>query len=264
MAAVRDAGEGDDGGAAALAALDADAYLDRFHVRAYMQDALALLLVHRPEQPLPFLAEYYRRVRHGDNVRNREFRYVNSTPRNRLAYLTAFRRTYANLSERTDLSFLDYLELQRLLCPDFSSQFCEDVAKCLTTTGALSNALGFQPFLSMFQLLFYYSEFMMQAGEVYRKCMTTAPRAGAAGAARSTAWCGRSLSSRQSGRISTARAPRAKAAAATPSLRSRSSRRCCSSSPMQLRRRRSPLRHRRPLAVQGAQPVTRRRRRRRR
>jgi hypothetical protein len=181
MAAVRDAGEGDDGGAAALAALDADAYLDRFHVRAYMQDALALLLVHRPEQPLPFLAEYYRRVRHGDNVRNREFRYVNSTPRNRLAYLTAFRRTYANLSERTDLSFLDYLELQRLLCPDFSSQFCEDVAKCLTTTGALSNALGFQPFLSMFQLLFYYSEFMMQAGEVYRKCMTTAAAGGGGG-----------------------------------------------------------------------------------
>eukprot|EP01044_Picomonas_judraskeda_P045181 COSAG03_NODE_24612_length_271_cov_0.604651_1_plen_27_part_10 len=27
---------------------------------------------------------------------------------------------------------MDYLELQRLLCPDFPVQFCEDVAKCLT------------------------------------------------------------------------------------------------------------------------------------
>ena len=157
-----------------LATLPADDYLDRFHLRPYLQDALALVLVHRPEQPLQFLQEYYRRVRHGENVRNREFKYINATPRNRLAYLALFRRTYASLAERDDLTFLDYLELQRLLCPDFSSQFCEDVAKCLTTTGSLSNTLGFQPFLSMFQLLFYFSEFMMQAGEVYRKCMTAA------------------------------------------------------------------------------------------
>ena len=159
---------------AELAALPADDYLDRFHLRPYLQDALALVLVHRPEQPLQFLQEYYRRVRNGENVRNREFKYINATPRNRLAYLDLFRRTYVSLAERDDLTFLDYLELQRLLCPDFSSQFCEDVAKCLTTTGSLSNTLGFQSFLSMFQLLFYFSEFMMQAGEVYRKCMTTA------------------------------------------------------------------------------------------
>ncbi len=159
---------------AELAALPADDYLERFHLQPYLQDALALVLVHRPEQPLQFLAEYYRRVRHGENVRNREFKYINATPRNRLAYLDLFRQTYSSLADRADLTFLDYLELQRLLCPDFSSQFSEDVAKCLTTTGSLSNTLAFQPFLSMFQLLFYYSEFMMQAGEVYRKCMTTA------------------------------------------------------------------------------------------
>lgn len=159
---------------AELAALPADEYLERFHLQPYLKDALALVLVHRPEQPLKFLAEYYRRVRNGENVRNREFKYINATPRNRLAYLDLFRHTYASLADRADLTFLDYLELQRLLCPDFSSQFCEDVAKCLTTTGSLSNTLAFQPFLSMFQLLFYYSEFMMQAGEVYRKCMTTA------------------------------------------------------------------------------------------
>lgn len=99
-------------------------------------------------------------------------------------------RTYSNLSEREDLSFLDYLELQRVVCPDFSAQFCEDVAKCLTTTGSLSNTLGFQPFLSMFQLLFYYSEFMMHAGEVYRKCMTSAagPGGGKHGVVRSIAF----------------------------------------------------------------------------
>ena len=33
---------------AELAALPADDYLDRFHLRPYLQDALALVLVHRP------------------------------------------------------------------------------------------------------------------------------------------------------------------------------------------------------------------------
>lgn len=113
--------------AAADGALPAEEYLERHDVRTYLHDALALLLVHRPDKPLEFLAEYYRRARRGENVRNREFKYVNSTPRNRLAYLALFRRTYAKLAERSDLTFLDYLELQRVLCPDFSSQFCEDV-----------------------------------------------------------------------------------------------------------------------------------------
>ena len=50
------------------------------------------------------------------------------------------------------------------------------VAKCLTTTGNLGNTLGFAAFFSMFQLLFYYSEFMMHAGEVYRQCMSSGVR----------------------------------------------------------------------------------------
>jgi hypothetical protein len=75
-------------------------------------------------------------------------------------------------STGADLTFMDYLELQRLLCHDFPVQFCEDVAKCLTTTGCPSNALPFENFFSMFQLLFYYSEFMMHAGECYRSVDT--------------------------------------------------------------------------------------------
>ena len=158
----------------AAAAMDGPQYMRQSYLRVYLQDALALLLMEQPEDPLEFFAAYFEKVRSGDNVANRPFKYINATSRNRLAFVQLYKRTYANLFQRTDLTFMDFLELQRMLCHDFPVQFCEDVAKCLTTTGYPSNALRFESFVSMFQLLFYYSEFMMHAGECYRQCMVVA------------------------------------------------------------------------------------------
>ena len=47
-------------------------HLDRAQVRFYLQDALALLLATTPPRPLDFLADYFRRVRRGENVVYRE------------------------------------------------------------------------------------------------------------------------------------------------------------------------------------------------
>ena len=41
---------------------DAAAYLDRSDVTAYLRDAVELLLVHRPEEPLAFMDEYIRKL----------------------------------------------------------------------------------------------------------------------------------------------------------------------------------------------------------
>lgn len=161
----------------------AEEYIDRHRVAVYLQDALALLLAAKPDAPLEFLADYYRRVRRGEHVAHRSFAYVNATHRNRRSFIRLFSITFGDVeaaaaaaaaAEKSDevsggghrgalppaLTFADFLALQRLLCPDFPAHFCEDAAKCLTTGGALGHVLPLGRFLPLFRLLFYYAEFL--------------------------------------------------------------------------------------------------------
>ena len=48
--------------AADAASLDAEEYLDRCGVTAYMKDCVTLLLENRPDEPLTFMGDYFRTV----------------------------------------------------------------------------------------------------------------------------------------------------------------------------------------------------------
>ena len=71
---------------------DGDPYLR--DTTAYLRDAVELLLLHRPEQPLAFMDEYFDAVLRGRHVVGRDFAFVSATARNRLAFVAAFRTTF--------------------------------------------------------------------------------------------------------------------------------------------------------------------------
>ena len=71
---------------------DGDPYLR--DTTAYLRDAVELLLLHRPEQPLAFMDEYFDAVLRGRHVVGRDFAFVSATARNRIAFVAAFRTTF--------------------------------------------------------------------------------------------------------------------------------------------------------------------------
>ena len=47
--------------------MDAEEYLDRYGVTAYMKDVVTLLLENRPPEPIDFIADYFRTVIQGSS-----------------------------------------------------------------------------------------------------------------------------------------------------------------------------------------------------
>ena len=184
------------------AELSAEEYLARHHIGFYLRDAVAQLLEEMPERPLESAARYFRGARRGDHVCGRDFAFVNAAPHNRMAFVRQFRGRFARLESSPsgggggggeaddadteswhpnqsrppmEASFADYLQLLRLICEDFPATYTEDCAKCLTATGALTNTLRFSEFCALFQVLFFFAEFMVLSGEAYRRCMSQEP-----------------------------------------------------------------------------------------
>ena len=56
--------------------MDAEEYLDRYGVTAYMKDVVTLLLENRPPEPIDFIADYFRTVIQGSSPLLRAYRYV--------------------------------------------------------------------------------------------------------------------------------------------------------------------------------------------
>eukprot|EP00736_Rhodelphis_marinus_P000684 Rmarinus@m.17188 len=148
--------------------LSAPDYLKRYHIFLYLRDCIRLLAECRDEQPLAFVSKYFSSVLRGDHVLLREFSYVNATPHNRCCFLHAFKYAYSGLSIAA-MTFSDYYQLICLLCPDFSISPIEEAAKCLTD-GSLRNEVSFDQFFPLFEILVFFSEFVTQAGHIFRKC----------------------------------------------------------------------------------------------
>lgn len=146
--------------------LSGKAYLERYHIRRYLQDAVSLLLS-SDEPPVQFLANYFSNVANGENVLFRQFKYINCTPQNRRAFLWRFKSTYANY-EQEMLTPESFHQLLLLLCPDFPFSLVRNASRITLDVMQPSNLIEFETFSRKLFILFFFSEYMNQAALAFR------------------------------------------------------------------------------------------------
>ena len=102
-------------------ALDAEEYLDRYGVTAYMKDVVTLLLENRPASPIAFISKYFRTVTQGSSPLLRAYRYIRLAHPTQDAFIDNLVAAYAALDARRGVSGVtgaELLRLLRLLCGD--------------------------------------------------------------------------------------------------------------------------------------------------
>ena len=97
------------------AALDAEEYLDRYGVTAYMKDVVTLLLENRPASPIAFISKYFRTVTQGSSPLLRAYRYIRLAHPTQDAFIDNLVAAYAALDARRGVSGVTGAELLRLL-----------------------------------------------------------------------------------------------------------------------------------------------------
>ena len=101
--------------AADAASLDAEEYLDRCGVTAYMKDCVTLLLENRPDEPLTFMGDYFRTVTQPSSPLLRAYRYIRLAPIDRPPFPDNLVAAYAALDSQRGTNGVVGAELQRLL-----------------------------------------------------------------------------------------------------------------------------------------------------
>ena len=159
--------------------MEPDVYLRKHHIITYLEDATATLLAKRRKDrrlsPLTVLLDYFAKLRNETHVYGRDFSFVSATPYNRGAFIGTFWRCFYKLGQNNDLKMCawEYHQLIQLLCSDFptkySDQACEIIShrKYGNLTPAKETKLTLAEFLYVFQVVFYYEEFLRACEEVY-------------------------------------------------------------------------------------------------
>ncbi|CAM9656904.1 unnamed protein product [Scytosiphon promiscuus] len=130
---------------AALDGITAQDFLENPELKVYVEDALRLVLVARPERPLDIINAYLQSVLDQENVVGREFAYVNATMRNRQAFVRAVHNVFVDpgnrvavdnggclLSKGCGFEQMDVVHLLGLVCPDFPEEIVARVARILS------------------------------------------------------------------------------------------------------------------------------------
>ena len=95
--------------------MDAEEYLDRYGVTAYMKDVVTLLLENRPPEPIDFIADYFRTVIQGSSPLLRAYRYVRLAQPHQKAFTDNLVAAYCTLDAACTRTGVSGVELQRLL-----------------------------------------------------------------------------------------------------------------------------------------------------
>ena len=78
--------------------LSAPEYLEFYNVGVYIEDVVKLVLRNQDERPLEYIHRYFQNVSRGANVVQRDFKYVSSTFRNRVAFAKVVYDSFPSLS----------------------------------------------------------------------------------------------------------------------------------------------------------------------
>lgn len=148
--------------------MSAKEYLEAHSIRKYMQDSVALMLESKEETPLDFLASYFQSVSNGTNVLFRQFKYVNSTPRNRRSFIRLFSDIFSAFRASESLKPEALHQLLCLLCPDFPFSLVRNASRITVDVVDAAPVVQFKDFSKKIFILFFFSEFMNQAALAFR------------------------------------------------------------------------------------------------
>lgn len=130
--------------------MDAEEYLDRHGVTAFLKDVVTLLLENRPESPIAFIAHYFRTVTHGSNSPLlRAYRYIKLAPPEQEVFTDNLVASYAALESRRPTKGVigsDLVKLLRLISADYSLDVSRSLLFLLGR--AESDQIGFVEFSS--------------------------------------------------------------------------------------------------------------------
>jgi hypothetical protein len=157
--------------------LDSTSYLARHSVSVYLIDALRLVLDNREDPPMETLADYFTSAANGTHVVQRDYSFVTATTLNRQAFAHIMDQALKGFPPDR-LFARDYVQLLRLVCPDFPSVVPEQVARLLGMnaghTGGKDYSLPPSEFVGALRSLLVYQEFWRDAAQVFQACDTTA------------------------------------------------------------------------------------------
>eukprot|EP01062_Namystynia_karyoxenos_P027980 TRINITY_DN21299_c2_g1_i1.p1 TRINITY_DN21299_c2_g1~~TRINITY_DN21299_c2_g1_i1.p1 ORF type:complete len:339 (+),score=119.24 TRINITY_DN21299_c2_g1_i1:94-1017(+) len=153
-----------------LTRLTPQEYLDRFSVTAYLKDVSTLLLENRPDEPLAFIADYFKNVIQGTSPLVRSYRYIRLTKRSRRAFWDNLVAAHATLDEKrgggVGVTGAELRRLLSLLCSDFPSDTVAAVLAVLDKSE--SSVVSFAEFASGVHACLLYEEFFSVAEAVFR------------------------------------------------------------------------------------------------
>jgi hypothetical protein len=147
-------------------------YLERHHVKFYLEDAVALATETRDEMPVLTLAKYFRRVHLGQHCLNRKYSYIRETLHNRISFSKCVVTFFSNTPATESISLHDHWQLSSLLCPDMLSVHHERAASILSVS--MATPIPRAQVLSYWQLFFIYEEYLVALAKVFDECQAAA------------------------------------------------------------------------------------------
>ena len=151
--------------------LDAEEYLDRFGITAYMKDVLTLLLENRPNEPVEFMSKYFRTVSQGTSPLLRACRYIQLAGPDQSAFVDNMVAAYVALDSRRGASGVtgaEVLRLLRLLCADGPIDVSRSLLLLLDRTEG--EPMSFDHFAAAVRGALYYEDFFRRTSAFFAVC----------------------------------------------------------------------------------------------
>lgn len=136
--------------------LDAEEYLDRCGLTAYLSDALTLMLENQPAAPIAFLAQYFRQVNKPCTPLERAYRCIQLADPETEAFVdnlvAAFHMLESQHSAR-GITGKELVRLLRSLCADCFLDVSQSILVLLSKTEA--DVVGLSDFISAVSLVHF-------------------------------------------------------------------------------------------------------------
>jgi hypothetical protein len=147
-------------------------YMERYHVRFYLEDAVTLASETRDEIPVQTLAKYFRRVHLGQHCLHRKYSYIKETLHNRISFSKCVVSFFSQTPATESISLHDHWQLSSLLCLDMPSVHHERAASILSVS--MVTPIPRAQVLSYWQLFFVYEEYLVALAKVFDECQAAA------------------------------------------------------------------------------------------
>jgi hypothetical protein len=151
--------------------LDAEEYLDRYGVTAYMKDVVTLLLENRPAAPIAFIARYFRTVTQGSSPLLRAYRYIQLAPPSQTAFVDNLVAAYVALDMRRGASYVsgtEVLRLLRLLCADCPVDISSSLLRLVGCSE--SEPVSFESFSAAVRAGLHLEDLFQRASALFAAC----------------------------------------------------------------------------------------------